>query len=318
MGANLTLVNCGMKGASSARPRRPRRGKKDDELDIQRFKELAAKDLDIPPTGRLGRSSTHEQIEERSPDLKVKSTLTGEDSHLGNAGDTTSITNIDGKHGDRGNRKHTELQGVEEYTDLPKAPSLRRSQRIIKSTAKRYVDDTVQPDSTEHSKINPKKAVRKAPAKRKKSIKGNLQPEPAKLKRPGYINKTTGGFAKRTQRPVWAPPLLSKFNNHRRLQDKLVLEKTYPELVELAHQHIPSEANTSALDVAIHHGFLPKNLAFELARFAAVGDVNCSLNQLAGPAFNSSDIDKFFESLDAVDSSLESIKARLKREVPLF
>lgn len=303
-----------MNGTSSTKSQRPRRGNRDDELDLQRFKELAAIDLDIPPTGRSGRTSIPAQIGERPLETLSQSGNIKRETDPNNVHDSVNVTIMKSKN----DHRHTNIQDTKKGETSPNPPSLRRSQRIIKLAARKYADGSVESDSATSAKAMSKKVVRKATATRKRNSKRKPPSEPPSLQRPGYSSKVVNRLAKPSIRLAWAPPLLFEFRGQRRLLDKLALEKTYPELIKLAHQHLPSGANTSPLDVAVHHGFLPKNLAFELERFAVECDVNCSLNQLVGPAFNSSDIDKFFESLDAIDSSLESIKARLKHEIPLI
>lgn len=137
------------------------------------------------------------------------------------------------------------------------------------------------------------------------------------LKRPSFSRGQIKSRPLNGKCTEWTPIRLQDIKLFHRFQDKLIIDQSYTTMIRLAHEHLPCDSDTNAMDISIHFNLLPKNVAHESLRFAAIGDVNCTLNQQDTSIFNSTDIDMFFLRLGALDSSSESVKATFRRQIPL-
>lgn len=173
-----------------------------------------------------------------------------------------------------------------EYLAQTRPKSQRRqarvsSERVLRSATRPQRQQPVEPART--------------PTSRRKRRRVNLP-------RPPYLsNPITSSRSEPAGRQGWFPPHLRAGRVCRRFQDKLLLDHNYPSLVKLAHQYLPFTSRDDPLEVALRHGFLPKNIAHENSRFDHAPDSECTLFRDTGSTFCSTDIDMFFESLGVID-----------------
>ncbi|KAK6457074.1 uncharacterized protein RJT20DRAFT_147777 [Scheffersomyces xylosifermentans] len=153
-----------------------------------------------------------------------------------------------------------------------------------------------------------------------------VKPPANKISRPKYSRATVNPVPSQarvikrdgcTEVPI---PLdkVTEFNN---FQDKVTFDNSYSDMIKLINSNTDRDPSKSAIDIALHHRLLHKNLELERQKFALTEEYyndSYNKNSLSTVSFfNSSDIDSFFDALNGFESSRELLRDKLKREIPL-
>lgn len=147
-------------------------------------------------------------------------------------------------------------------------------------------------------------------------------------------SKTKGKVAPTMKRPQYKPtitriptvnsmklkdkdtlPLPPKKHLLHNFEDHVMMDMLYGEAVNVINNTISRKTSDDTIDVALHHGFLTKNLAHEGRRFDLGSDYFHPNSQCLHPSFfYSNDIDAFF---DALNGGQEDKRTEVRANVPL-